>query len=227
MAEQALQLNYEEMLKAGMHFGRKKTVFNPKMKKYVFTVKEGICIIDLLKTQSELRALSDQLKKIMADGGLVLFVGLTKQSSDSIKELANTLNMPYVIDRWLGGTLTNFKIISGRVKKMEEMEKEQKNNELGKYTKKERLLFERELKKMEVRFGGLRKLTRLPDVVFVSSLKESALPVHEAGRMKIKVMAIANTDSDPEEVEQVVPANDRSKKSIDLILDALKKELVK
>ncbi len=215
------------MLKAGMHFGRKKTVFNPKMKKYVFTVKEGICIIDLLKTQSELRALSDQLKKIMADGGLVLFVGLTKQSSDSIKELANTLNMPYVIDRWLGGTLTNFKIISGRVKKMEEMEKEQKNNELGKYTKKERLLFERELKKMEVRFGGLRKLTRLPDVVFVSSLKESALPVHEAGRMKIKVMAIANTDSDPEEVEQVVPANDRSKKSIDLILDALKKELVK
>lgn len=227
MSEQLLQMNYEDMLKAGMHFGRKKTVFNPKMKKYVFTVKEGICIIDLLKTQAELNTVSEQLKKVLTGGGLILFVGLTKQSSDSIKELAESLDMPYVTDRWLGGTLTNFKIISGRVKRMEEMEKQQKDGTLEKYTKKERLLFERELKKMQVRFGGLRKLTRLPDMVFVSSLKDSALPIHESQKMNTKIAGIGNTDSNPEDVDYIVPANDRSKKSVDLIIEALKKELSK
>lgn len=213
------------MLKAGMHFGRKKTVFNPKMKKYVFTVKEGICIIDLVKTQAELLNVAGQLKKVIASGGLVLFVGLTKQSSDSMKELAESLGMPYVIDRWLGGTLTNFKIITARVRKMEDMEKEQKTGALDKYTKKERLMFEKDLKKMQVRFGGLRKLSRLPDLVFVSSLKDSALPIHEAKIMSVKVSGIGNTDSDPGDVDYVIPANDRSKKSIDLIIEALKKDL--
>ena len=225
MSEVQLQMNYEDMLRAGMHFGRKKTVFNPKMSKYVFTVKEGICILDLLKTQAELKQATEYLKKILTDGGLVLFVGITKQSVDGIKSLAETLGMPYVLDRWIGGTLTNFKVISGRVKMMEEMEKKQGSGELDKYTKKERLLFERELKKMQERFGGLRKLIRLSDVVFVSSLKESSLPVRESRRMKIPIVAIANTDSDPDDVQYVIPANDRSKKSIDLIIEALKNEL--
>lgn len=227
MTEEAIQLDYEDMLKAGMHFGRKKTVFNPKMKKYVFTVKEGICIIDLLKTQAELKSTSEYLKKVVTDGGLILFVGLTKQSTDSVKELAEALGMPYVIDRWLGGTLSNFKIIANRVKRMEEMEKEQKSGALEKYTKKERLMFERELKKMTIRFGGLRKLSRLPDLVFVSSLKDSALPVHEAQITKIKVAGIGNTDSNPDDADYVIPANDRSKRSVDLIIEALKKYLVK
>lgn len=209
-----------------MHFGRKKTVFNPKMKKYVFTVKEGICIIDLLKTQSEAEIASEFIKKTLDNGGLVLFVGLTKQSADGIKDLADSLNMPYVIDRWLGGTLTNFKIISGRVKTLEEMEKKMKSGELEKYTKKERLMFERELKKMEQRFGGLRKLTRIPDLVFVSSLKESELPVKEADKLDIKVVAVSNIDSDPAEADYVIPANDRSKKSLDLIITALKSYLL-
>ncbi len=226
MSDQPIQLDYEEMLKAGMHFGRKKTVFNPKMKKYVFTIKEGICIIDLLKTQAELQHTAEYLKKVLGNGGLVLFVGLTKQSSDSIKELAESLGMPYVVDRWLGGTLSNFKIITGRVKRMEEMEKEQKSGGLDKYTKKEKLLFERELKKMNTRFGGLRKLNKMPDLVFVSSLKDSALPIHEAKLMKVKVIGIGNTDSNPEDVDQIIPANDRSKRSIDLIIEAIKKELV-
>jgi len=174
------------MLKAGMHFGRKKTVFNPKMKKYVFTIKEGICIIDLLKTQSELNAVAEYLKNSLSGTGLVLFVGLTKQSSDSMKGLAEALNMPYIVDRWIGGTLTNFKIISARVKRLEEMEKDRDSGALDKYTKKERLMFDREIKKMEQRFGGLRKLSRIPDVVFVSSLKESALPVHEAQKRVLR-----------------------------------------
>ena len=225
MSELDIQLNYEDMLKAGMHFGRKKTVFNPKMKKYVFTVKEGICIIDLLKTQAELSAVAEYLKGALAGTVLVLFVGLTKQSSDSVRSLAEALGMPYVVDRWIGGTLTNFKIISARVKRLEEMEKDRDSGALDKYTKKERLMFDREITKMERHFGGLRKLSRIPDVVFVSSLKESALPVHEAQKMGVKVVAITNTDANPEDADYVIPANDRSKKAIDLIIEALKVEL--
>ena len=216
---------YEDMLKAGMHFGRKKTVFNPRMQPYVYTVRDGICIIDLLKTQAQLGITGEFLKKTMQSGGIILFVALTKQSVDGIKDLAMALGMPYVIDRWLGGTLTNFKVINNRVKKLEEMEKALKAGEMDKYTKKERVMLSKEMAKMTTHFEGLKKLTRMPDVVVVSSLKESALPIHEATKMGVKVVAITNTDSDPNTVNYIVPANDRSKKSVDLILEALKTEL--
>ena len=223
---QVLLIPYEDMLKAGMHFGRKKTVFNPAMERYVFTVRDGICIIDLLKTQAQLKNSIEFLRKTISEGKLVLFVALTKQSSESVKELAESLNMPYVIDRWLGGTLTNFKVMSERIKRLEEMEKAQKDGDLEKYTKKERTVFAKDLEKMQTKFGGLKKLTRLPDAVFVSSLKESELPVHEAMRSGVKIVGIANTDSNPDEISYVIPANDRSKKSVDLILEAIKNELV-
>ena len=216
---------YEDMLKAGMHFGRKKTVFNPGMGKYVFTVRDGICIIDLLKTQERLHTAIESLQKTLADGKLVLFVAPTKQSRDSVKALAEALNMPYVLDRWLGGTLTNFKIINSRVKRLVELEEQKASGALEKYTKKEQLLLGRELIKMSKSFEGLKKLTRLPDVLFVSSLKEGKLPIAEAKRTGVKVLAIANTDSNPEGLECIVPANDRSKKSIDLIIDTIRSEL--
>lgn len=111
-----MTINYEDMLGAGMHFGRKRTVFNPAMERYVFTVRDGICIIDLLKTQVQLENSMEFLKKTLEGGGLVLFVALTKQSLDTVKDLAESLNMPYVLDRWLGGTLTNFGVISERIK---------------------------------------------------------------------------------------------------------------
>jgi small subunit ribosomal protein S2 len=222
-----LHISYEDMLKAGMHFGRKKTVFNPKMGPYVYMVRDGICIIDLLKTQAQLANTTQFLKKTMEAGGLILFVGITKQSSGGIKDLAQALNMPYVIDRWIGGTLTNFKIINGRVKTLEEMEKLHKSGGFEKYTKKERLMKTREMEKMSVKFEGLKKLTRMPDVVFVSSLKESALPVYEAKKMGVKVVAITNTDSNPAAADYIIPANDRSKKSVDLILEALKRDIAR
>ena len=195
------------------------------MERYVFTVRDGICIIDLLKTQAQLNNSIEFLKTTVKNGGLVLFVSLTKQSSEKVKDLAEALNMPYVLDRWLGGTLTNFRIISERIKKLEEMEQAQKSGELDKYTKKERTVFAKELEKMQTKFGGLRKLTRVPDAIFVSSLKESELPVHEAKRMSVKIVGIANTDSDPDEIDHIIPANDRSKKSVDLIIEAIKKEV--
>lgn len=223
---QTPQIPYEDMLRAGMHFGRKKTVFNPAMERYVFTVRDGICIIDLLKTQIQLKHSIEFLKTTIKNGGLILFVALTKQSSDKVKELAESLNMPYVLDRWLGGTLTNFTIISDRIKKLEEMEQAQKSGELDKYTKKERTVFAKELEKMQTKFGGLKNLTRMPDAVFVSSLKESELPVHEAKKTRVKIVGIANTDSNPDKIDHIIPANDRSKKSVDLIIESIKKELV-
>ena len=235
MQESQTLIDYDDMLRAGMHFGRKKTVFNPAMKRYVFTIRDGICIIDLLKTRAQLKNSIEFLKKVInssppvrvgGGGGLVLFTALTKQSSEKVKDLAESLNMPYVIDRWLGGTLTNFGVISERVKKLEEMEQAQKSGELEKYTKKERTVFAKELEKMQTKFGGLKKLTRVPDAIFVSSLKESELPVHEAKKMGIKIIGIANTDSDPDKVDYIIPANDRSKKSVDLIIEAIKSEIL-
>jgi len=219
-------LPYEEMLKAGMHFGRKKTVFNPNMERYVYSVRDGICIIDLLKTQTQLKFTVEYLKKVINEGGIILFVAVTKQSVESVKDLADSLGMPYVLDRWLGGTLTNFKIINLRVKRLEEMEKLVTTEAFEKYTKKERLLFMRELDKMKKKFDGLKKLTKMPEVVFVSSLKESALPVAEGKKMGLNVVGISNTDSDPESIDYVIPANDRSKKSVDLIINSIKNELI-
>ncbi len=223
---QDILIPYDDMLKAGMHFGRKKTVFHPAMEQYMFSVRDGMCIIDLLKTQEQLKATVTFLQQQIAEGKLILFVALTKQSLDGVKELADALGMPFVLDRWLGGTLTNFKIINARVKKLEEMEKQKASGELeAKYTKKERLMFDRELAKMTVSFSGLKKLTRLPDVLFVASVKEGKLPISEARAMGVKIAGIVNTDANPKTIDMAIPANERSKASVDLILNTLKQEL--
>jgi len=218
---------YEDMLKAGMHFGRRRTVFNPAMKSFVFTVRDGICIIDLLKTQEKLALAIEFLQKNLEEGKLLLFVAPTKQSEEGVKALADVLGMPYVLNRWLGGTLTNFKIINARVKHMEEMERQQAAGDWEKYNKKEKLGLERELKKMGTRFGGLRKLTRIPDVMFVSSVKEGKLAIAEARNLKLSVVGIVNTDANPKGIQYPIPANERSKVSLDLILDAISLELSK
>lgn len=223
MAEDTL-LSYDRMLEAGMHFGRKRTVFNPRMGQYVFTVRDGICIFDLMKTQEALANALALLNKTLQEGGLVLFVAPTKQSHDSVRALADAANMPYVLDRWLGGTLTNFKQINSRVKFLQDLEEKKAKGDWEKYTKKEQVDLERLLQEMTKNFQGLKKLTRMPDLVFVASAKEGKLAVHEAKKMGVKVIAIANTDADPSGMT-VIPANDRSKKSVDLIVDALRENL--
>ncbi len=213
---------YDDMVKAGMHFGRKKTIFHPGMKPFVYTLKDSIYILDLVKTREGILKAVDFLKKAIAEGKIILFVGLTKQSADGIKTVAEALGMPYVINRWLGGTLTNFKTIIARVKYLEDLEKEQATGGFDKYTKKEKILKEREIAALKQRFDGIRKLAKVPDVLFISSLKESQLPVHEAKRTGVKVVGIVNTDSDPKQIDVTIPANDNSKKSIELILEAVK-----
>jgi len=205
-----------------MHFGRKRTVFSPKMGEFVFTVRDGICIIDLLKTQEALVSTIEYLNQTLQAGGLVLWVAPTKQSQDGIRALAELTGMPYVVDRWLGGTLTNFKNLNGRVKTLIQMEDDKAAGRWEKYNKKEQLDLTRTLADMRRKFDGLKKLTRLPDVVVVASLKEGALAVHESKVTGVKVVALANTDADPTGIVRVVPCNDRSKKSVDLILDAIR-----
>lgn len=213
---------YEDMVKAGMHLGRKKTVFHPGMKPFIYTLKDNIHIFDLVKTREGMLRAVDFLKKSIADGKVVLFVGLTKQSVEVIKGIAETLNMPYVVNRWLGGTLTNFKTIIGRVKYLEDLEKRQAEGDFERYTKKERLQKEREIAVLKEKFGGIRKLTKIPDILFVSSLKEGQLPVREARRSGVKVVGIVNTDSDPGQIDYPIAANDNSKKSVELILEAIR-----
>ena len=214
--------NYEDMIKAGMHFGRKKTIFHPNMKPFVYMAKEHIYLLDLIKTSETLEKAIDYLKQMLADGKMVLFVGITKQSADPIKATAEALGMPYVVERWLGGTLTNFKVITSRVKYLENLETEKASGGFEKYTKKERLLKEREIEAMKKKYDGLRKLTKLPDAVFVSSLKESQLPIREALALKIPTIGIVNTDSDPKQLTYAIPANDNARKSVEIILEAIK-----
>lgn len=224
--EQATMLiSYEDMLKAGMHFGRKRTVFSPKMGGYVYAVRDGICIIDLLKTQDSLRTAIDFLKETLTAGGLMLFAAPTKQSQDSVRALADALGMPYVTERWIGGSLTNFKVINARVKRLTQMEEDKATGGWDKYPKKEQVALDKQLAKMRKNFDGLKKLTRMPDVLFIASLKEGAVAVHEARTMGVKIVAIANTDSNPQDLAHVICANDRSKKSVDLLVDAIRKEL--
>ncbi|HXK35663.1 MAG TPA: 30S ribosomal protein S2 [Candidatus Paceibacterota bacterium] len=216
---------YEEMVKAGMHFGRKKSIFNPKMKPFVYTLRDSICIIDLVKTRQYLFAAIAWLRQVLAEGKLVLFVGLSEQSSGLVEDLAGSLNMPYVTHRWLGGTLTNFKTVISRVQHLETLEKKMAAGEFDKFTKKERLLKEREIIALKQRFDGLRKLTRVPDVIFVASLKDSELAIREAKAMKVKVAGIVNTESNPQQIDFPIPANDNARRSIELIIGAIKSSL--
>lgn len=218
---------YEDMIKAGMHFGRKKSVFNPKMKPYVYVARDNIYIIDLIKTRQGLSEAMIFMKKSFEEGRLMLFVGLSVQSADLVKDLAESLNMPYVINRWLGGTLTNFKTIISRVNFLESLEKELALGGFEKYTKKERTMKEKEMAKLHERFNGLRKLIRLPDVIFVASARESGLVLKEAQKVKVKTIGLINTESDPTALDFAIPANDNARRSIELIINAIKNYLKK
>ena len=226
MPEQPIQLpEYENMIKAGMHFGRKKSIFHPRMKPFVYILKENLYIIDLIKTRDALIKAIEFLKQAKTEGKTIIFVGTNQQSAEAIKSTAQALGMPYVINRWLGGTLTNFKTIMQRVKYLDDLESQRDSGAFEKYTKKEKLLKEREIESLIGRFEGIRKLTKIPDVVFVASLKDGALPVREARRMGIKIVSIVNTDSNPDDVDYAIPANDNSKKAVELILETIKDAL--
>lgn len=218
--------SYDDMLAAGMHYGRKKTVFHPKMERFVYALRESIHIIDLLKTEERLKEACEALKSFKDSGKLILWVASTKQSGVKIEEIAKEFALPYVLNRWLGGTLTNFKTIRSRINYFEQIEeklkKEQSNPQM---IKKERVKLEKQYRDMKERFDGLRSLIRIPEAIFITSLKEGISAAKEAKRLGVKTFAIVNTESDPTSVDYPIPANDNAKGSVELILDTVRKAL--
>ncbi len=211
----------EEMLKAGLFVGRKSSKNHPRMKPFIFGVRNKSSVIDLEETAKLLDSAMDFVKaKISAKGNLLL-VGTTPSAKKSVEELAKKLKLPFVVERWLGGTLTNFKTLSKRIAYFKKLKSDKETGRLDKYTKKERLDFDRKIKKMTVMFSGTEDMPGLPNVLFVVDVNSNMIAVREAKRLKIPVIGILNTDTNPELVDYPIPANDRSKSSIDWILGKL------
>jgi small subunit ribosomal protein S2 len=221
-----LLLTPEQLLKAGVHFGHQKSRKNPKMDAYIFTTRRGINIIDLRKTQEKLAEAMTFVRKVIAEGKQILFVGTKKQAHDIIESAARASDMPYVVNRWLGGTFTNFKVIGGRVKYLEDSEGKMERGEFKVYTKLEQSKKREELKKLQERLGGLRRMKDLPGAIFVVDLKEDLLPIREAKKMNIPVIGIADTNNDPNLVEYPIPGNDDAVSSIRLITTFILKAMI-
>jgi len=216
----------EDMLKAGMHFGHRTNRWHPKMKPFIFTSKNGVYIINLKKTQEKLQEALEFMVKIIAEGKSVLFVGTKNQVSEPLKKMALAINQPYIVGKWLGGYLTNFAVVKKSVKKYLDLIEKRDSGKLEKYTKKERLNFDREIKKLEMRVGGLASLNKLPDALFIWDIKEEETAMKEAQQKNIPIIAICDTNVDPTPINYPIPANDDAIKTIKLILDAVKETIL-
>ncbi|HOK35589.1 MAG TPA: 30S ribosomal protein S2 [Candidatus Pacearchaeota archaeon] len=215
----------QEMFEAGLHFGHHHSKMHPKMKPFIYGKRNGIDIIDFLKTKEYLEKALDFLKSAKEKNSLILFVGTKISAKNLIKELAEELKMPYVIERWLGGTLTNFETISKRIEYLKEIEAKKEKGELEKYKKKERIKINQKIEKMERKLGGLKNLTRLPDLLFVVDVAEEHLAVKEANMKGIPIVGICDTNGDPTSVNYPILANDDAISSLKYILNKVKEAL--
>lgn len=207
-----------ELLKSGAHFGHNTSRWNPKMKPYIFTVRNNIHIIDLEKTRSALLKAADFVAETVKAGGTVLFVGTKRQSKEAIKQQAAACGMPYVNVRWLGGTFTNFRTIQKTIRKLEKLSELKASGEMAtRYTKKERLLLEREMQKMEKLFEGIKKMPRLPEAIFVADVNYDEIAVKEAQKQKVPIVGVVDTNSNPEGITYPIPCNDDASKAIELV----------
>ncbi len=220
-------MEIEEMAEAGLHFGHKTSKLHPKMKPYIFGVRNGISVIDLEKTKEKLKEALNFIAKLISENKILLFVGTKVSVKELVKNLAQELNLPYITERWLGGTFTNFQTIKKRIEYFKELEKKKSEGELEKYTKKEKAQFEEKIKKLEKKFGGIKNLERLPDAIFVIDTKKDYLAVKEAREKGIKVIGICDTNADPTQVDYPIPANDDSVSSVKYILEKVKEAIIK
>ena len=201
-------ISMRQMIEAGAHFGHQTRRWNPKMKRFIFGERNGIYIIDLDQTLSRVETAYNFVRDMAADGGTILFVGTKKQAQDPVREAADRCNMPYVNERWLGGMLTNFGTISKRVGKMLELERQKEIGEFEVMIKKEALLLDRELTKLQRNLGGLRSMTKAPDAIFVLDTKKEHIAVTEANKLGIPVVAVVDTNVDPDSIQYPIPGND-------------------
>jgi len=212
-----------EMMKFGLMYGHKKSRTNPKFKQYIYGVRNGVEIIDLAKTIPALDEAIEVLRNHIKEGKMVLVVATQAAAKDAVDKLADKFKFLRINERWVGGLLTNFNVISKRIEYFKKMQADLESGKLDKYTKKERVMINREIERMEKLFGGTRELNRLPDLVFVidPSIKGHATAIREARITKVPVMAIADSDDDPTKLDWVIPANDHSKMSIDWIVEKI------
>lgn len=215
-----------EMLEAGMHFGHKTSRWHPKMDPFIFGVSSDVHIINLEKTTSLLQDALNTITDITSRGGVVLFVGTKIQAKDIVKKYAEESGMPYVTERWLGGTLTNFKQIKDSIKRFKSLKDKRDKGELKKYTKKEQLLLSREIDELETKVGGIQDMTRVPEAMFVIDVKNEKTAILEAKVTGTQVIAVCDTNINPSKIDKVIPANDDAVKSIEilskLVCDAIK-----
>lgn len=211
------KISLKQLLEAGCHFGHQTARWNPKMKPYIFTAREGIHIFDLAKTKEGLEEAAAFVRQLADQGGKILFVGTKRQAKEIIEKVAQKVGMPYVTRRWLGGTLTNWEQIKKSLDKLAEMKEKKKADEYRHYPKKEQLLFDREQDRLEKLFGGLEGLEVLPEAIFIVDVKKELATALEAKRREVKVIAMVDTNSDPDLVDFLIPTNDDATKAIELV----------
>ncbi len=211
----------KELLEAGVHFGHQTRRWNPNMRRFIFTELDGIHIIDLVQTEALLENARRFAGELASGGGTVLFVGTKKQARDTVQEWADRCRMPYVNKRWLGGLLTNFNTMSGRIARLHELNGWKEEGKLDLLPTKERMGLEAELAKLEFNLGGVRDMDRLPDAVFVTDLKTEEIAVNEAARLRIPIIGLVDTNCDPTPVDYVIPGNDDAIRSCQLVIGTI------
>ncbi len=209
------------LLETGVHFGHRTPKWNPKMKPYIFAERNGIHIIDLQQTIVNLNQYYDMIRDIVADGGTVLFVGTKRQAQESIAREAGRCHMPYVNHRWLGGTLTNWRTIRDRIETLKKLERRRDEGEFDLLSKKETLILNRKIEKLQLRLGGIRDMKKLPNMIIIVDTVREATAVKEANTLAIPVLALADTNSDPDNIDYIIPANDDAVRAIKLLVSAL------
>jgi small subunit ribosomal protein S2 len=210
-------ISMKALLETGVHFGHRTRKWNPRMKPYIFTERNGIHIIDLQQTVAALDHAFELVRDTVAKGGVVLFVGTKRQAQESIQREAERSGMPYINQRWLGGTLTNWKTIKARIDELKKLEERRDAGEFERLTKKEGLILTREIVKLQDRLGGIRDMVRLPELVYVVDVRREDTAIHESNILNIPVIALVDTNCDPSGVDYVVPANDDAIRAIKLL----------
>ncbi|MFQ3536586.1 MAG: 30S ribosomal protein S2 [Aggregatilineales bacterium] len=210
-------VSMKALLETGVHFGHRAKKWDPRMKPYIFTERNGIHILDLQQTLTNLEEAYERVKETVAAGNKILFVGTKRQAQETIQHEAERCQMPYVNQRWLGGTLTNWRTIKARIDQLKRIEEEMERGQVGYYTKKELLTRERMVEKLRVRLGGLRHMTRLPSLLFVIDVRREHTAVKEANILGIPIIALVDTNCNPEPVDFVIPANDDAIRAIKLL----------
>ncbi|HBG74930.1 MAG: 30S ribosomal protein S2 [Chloroflexi bacterium GWB2_49_20] len=211
-------VSMKALLESGVHFGHRTNKWDPRMKPYIFTERNGIHIIDLQQTVKSLNNAFNVIRNKVAEGGVVMFVGTKRQAQETIREEAIRCSMPYVTERWLGGLLTNWTTMHQRVQELERMEKLISSGEVNHLTKKEGLLIQREIDRLQLRLSGVRNMTRLPDLIYIVDVSREVAAVHEANLLKIPIVALVDTNCDPTSVDYVIPSNDDAIRAIKLLV---------